>query len=59
MTRRLSPACAGLVLVTSALIAAACSDATPEELAERYGFEIQRHRHELYGHCADCRGHEK
>jgi Fur family ferric uptake transcriptional regulator len=24
------------------------------EVAERYGFTILRHRHELYGHCKDC-----
>lgn len=25
------------------------------EIAERYGFRVLRHRHELYGHCRDCR----
>ena len=25
------------------------------EVAERHRFEILRHRHELYGHCAECR----
>ena len=25
------------------------------EIAERYGFRVLRHRHELYGHCANCR----
>ena len=24
------------------------------DIAKRYGFQILRHRHELYGHCADC-----
>ncbi len=24
------------------------------DIAKRYGFKILRHRHELYGHCADC-----
>ncbi len=24
------------------------------EIAEKYGFRVLRHRHELYGHCADC-----
>ena len=24
------------------------------EVAKEHGFEILRHRHELYGHCADC-----
>jgi Fur family ferric uptake transcriptional regulator len=24
-------------------------------IAESYGYRILRHRHELYGHCADCR----
>lgn len=27
---------------------------TQKEIAQRYGFRILRHRHELYGHCADC-----
>ena len=26
-----------------------------ERVAERYGFELRRHKHELYGICADCR----
>ena len=25
------------------------------EIVERYGFRLLRHRHELYGHCPDCR----
>ncbi len=24
------------------------------EIARQYGFEVVRHRHELYGHCGDC-----
>lgn len=24
------------------------------DIAERYGFRVLRHRHELYGHCSDC-----
>ena len=24
-------------------------------IAERYGFRVLRHRHELYGHCKSCR----
>lgn len=28
---------------------------TQNEIAERYGFQVLRHRHELYGHCSDCR----
>jgi Fur family ferric uptake transcriptional regulator len=28
---------------------------TQNEIAARYGFRVLRHRHELYGHCADCR----
>ncbi len=28
---------------------------TQDEVAARYGFRVLRHRHELYGHCADCR----
>jgi Fur family ferric uptake transcriptional regulator len=27
-----------------------------DEIAKRHGFQIVRHRHELYGHCADCAG---
>ncbi len=30
-------------------------EATQEEIAERYHFRVLRHRHELYGHCEDCR----
>ena len=25
------------------------------EVAEEHGFHLLRHRHELYGHCPDCR----
>ncbi len=28
---------------------------TQIEIAERYQFLVLRHRHELYGHCVDCR----
>lgn len=27
---------------------------TQREIAERHDFKVLRHRHELYGHCADC-----
>jgi Fur family ferric uptake transcriptional regulator len=27
---------------------------TQNEIAKRYGFQILRHRHELYGHCESC-----
>lgn len=30
-------------------------EATQDEIAARYGFRVLRHRHELYGHCANCR----
>jgi Fur family ferric uptake transcriptional regulator len=30
-------------------------ETTQIEIAERYEFRVLRHRHELYGHCADCR----
>ncbi len=30
-------------------------EATQNEIAERYGFLVLRHRHELYGHCSSCR----
>ncbi|MFW6050721.1 MAG: Fur family transcriptional regulator [Myxococcota bacterium] len=26
-----------------------------DQLARRHGFELRRHKHELYGVCADCR----
>jgi Fur family ferric uptake transcriptional regulator len=26
-----------------------------DEIAERYGFEISSHKHEMYGTCSDCR----
>ena len=26
-----------------------------ERVAERFGFEVKRHRHELYGTCSSCR----
>ena len=29
-------------------------EASQNEIAERHGFHILRHRHELYGHCAAC-----
>ena len=28
---------------------------TQNQIAARYGFRVLRHRHELYGHCPDCR----
>jgi Fur family ferric uptake transcriptional regulator len=30
-------------------------EASQDEIAARYGFRVLHHRHELYGHCADCR----
>ena len=27
---------------------------TQSRIAREHGFEIHRHRHELYGHCAAC-----
>lgn len=29
---------------------------TQDAIAIEYGFKVLRHRHELYGHCSDCRG---
>jgi Fur family ferric uptake transcriptional regulator len=29
-------------------------ESAQEEIAQRYGFQVLRHRHELYGHCAEC-----
>ena len=34
-------------------------ESTQNEIASRYGFEILRHRHELYGHCSSCKGSEE
>jgi Fur family ferric uptake transcriptional regulator len=30
-------------------------ESAQDEIAERYGFRVLRHRHELYGHCRECR----
>jgi Fur family ferric uptake transcriptional regulator len=30
-------------------------ESTQIQIARRYNFRILRHRHELYGHCAECR----
>ncbi len=30
-------------------------ESAQDRIAERYGFRILRHRHELYGHCRECR----
>jgi Fur family ferric uptake transcriptional regulator len=30
-------------------------EAAQTQIAERYGFRVLRHRHELYGHCSSCR----
>lgn len=30
-------------------------ESAQEEIVERYGFRLLRHRHELYGHCPACR----
>jgi len=29
-------------------------EALQDEVAERYGYEVTTHKHELYGTCADC-----
>jgi len=29
-------------------------ESAQDDIAARYGFRLLRHRHELYGHCADC-----
>ena len=31
---------------------------TQNAIAAQHGFEVLRHRHELYGHCSACRGSE-
>ncbi len=30
-------------------------ESTQIKIADRYGFLVLRHRHELYGHCSSCR----
>jgi len=30
-------------------------ESTQIEIADRYRFQVLRHRHELYGHCSSCR----
>ncbi|MCG8589804.1 MAG: transcriptional repressor [Proteobacteria bacterium] len=30
-------------------------EAAQNDIARAYGFRVLRHRHELYGHCEDCR----
>ncbi len=30
-------------------------ESAQDAIAVRYGFKVLRHRHELYGHCQDCR----
>lgn len=30
-------------------------ESAQDKIAEQYDFRVLRHRHELYGHCADCR----
>lgn len=30
-------------------------ESAQDRIALEYGFRLLRHRHELYGHCADCR----
>ena len=29
-------------------------ESAQDEIAQRYGFRLLRHRHELYGHCSAC-----
>jgi len=30
-------------------------ESAQDDIADRYGFRVLRHRHELYGHCRACR----
>ena len=30
-------------------------ESAQDDIVERYGFRLLRHRHELYGHCPSCR----
>jgi len=34
-------------------------EAAQDEIAAKYGFRLLRHRHELYGHCPECRAREE
>ncbi|MEN8182337.1 MAG: transcriptional repressor [Myxococcota bacterium] len=29
-------------------------ESAQDQIAERYGFSLLRHKHELYGHCPEC-----
>ena len=29
-------------------------ESAQDQIAQRYGFRLLRHRHELYGHCPEC-----
>jgi Fur family ferric uptake transcriptional regulator len=29
-------------------------ESAQDQIAARYGFNLLRHKHELYGHCPDC-----
>ena len=31
-------------------------ESTQNVIAKQYDFQVLRHRHELYGHCSNCRG---
>lgn len=31
-------------------------ESAQDDIAERYGFRLLRHKHELYGHCTECQG---
>jgi len=30
-----------------------------DDIVQRYGFRLLRHRHELYGHCMECQARER
>jgi Fur family ferric uptake transcriptional regulator len=45
--------CGKILEFESALI-----ERAQKEIAEGLGFVVLRHRHELYGHCSDCRENE-
>jgi Fur family ferric uptake transcriptional regulator len=30
-------------------------ESSQDDIAARYGFQVLRHRHELYGYCSNCR----
>ena len=34
-------------------------ESAQNDIVERYGFRLLRHRHELYGHCPECQARDR